>query len=560
MPRMTVGQAVVKMLEEERIPYLFGLVGSSFLDVLDALYDNKKVQYISVRHEQAAAHMADGFARASGLPGAVIATNGPGVVNLVPGIAAAYLAHSPVVALCSTGMSAHLHRNSFQEVDQVSLFRPITKLAVPVNRPDRLPDLLRHALRVAMSGKPGPAMIDIPRDLLNRQEIELDVIAPDEYRPAQRLEGDRALIWKAAELLRRSQRPVLVAGGGVGTSEATGEVVALAEHLAAPVVTSFGRLDVVPHSHSQYVGQLGRNGAPEASQSVATADVILAIGTRLGHMTSFYDHRFIRKEAKLIQIEIDQTEIGRAFPVAVGIVGDAKKVMAALHEELRPYRLSASDRERRLGEIRALRATRSARLEEEGNEKAVPLKIRRVYYELRRALPPDAAVVLDAGLACSDGYDRLTFERARSFYAPLDYAGLGFSLPAAMGVKLAMPSRPVVSIAGDGGFLMNSQELETAVRHRIPVVAIVMNNNCWGSEKAYQKYFYHERYIGADITNPPLDAYARLFGANGYRAEAPDQLGDMLRDALESGMPAVIEVPVDPKDLPVPGRAGDAVR
>lgn len=559
MGRVTVGQAIIRILEEEKVPYLFGLVGSSFLDVLDALYDTKRVQYISVRHEQAGAYMADGFARASGLPGAVIATNGPGVVSLVPGITCAYMAHSPVVAICSTGMSSHLYRGSFQEVDQVSLLRPITKFVAPVNRPDRVPDILRHALRLATSGKQGPTAIDIPRDILNRQEVDAEFPPSEEYRPPQRVEGDSALVSRSVEVLLQAKTPVIIAGGGVGYSEATEALLAVAEHLAAPIVSSFARLDVVPHHHSQYIGQLGRSGSPEAATMVQRADVILAIGTRLSHMTTFYDNRFIQRSARIVQIELDQQEIGRHFPVTVGIQGDAKKVLLALLTALRGHQVVAEVRERRLREARELKQLRQQRLDQEGTAATMPLKPRRAYHELRKAIPGDAAVVLDAGLACADGYDRLVFRRPRSFFAPLDYGGVGWSFPAALGVKLALPKRPVISIGGDGGFLMNSQELETAMRHNIPVVAIVMNNNCWGSEKAYQKYFYQERYIGSDISNPPLDQYARLFGARGYLVDAPDQLGDMLKDALQSGQPCVIELPIDPEELPVPGRAADAV-
>ena len=292
--RLKAGEAVIELLRQEGVSQIFGIVGSSFLDILDPLYDRDDIQFIGVRHEQGAALMADGYSRISGAPSVCLATNGPGVLNLTYGIAAAYVAHSPVVVLAPSASRDHQHRGSTQEFDQVSLFRPITKAAFQINKIERLPDALRHAFRVATSGKMGPVLLDIPRDLLPGGEVELDLLSPNTYRSGQtRARGDRNLIERAASLLVSAQRPVLLAGGGVQWSNAGEEVALMADLLGAAIVTSYGRADAVPSDHPYFLGHLGRLGSVEGIEAVRQADLIVAVGTRLSQSTTFYDNRFI---------------------------------------------------------------------------------------------------------------------------------------------------------------------------------------------------------------------------------------------------------------------------
>jgi acetolactate synthase-1/2/3 large subunit/sulfoacetaldehyde acetyltransferase len=548
---MGAGRAVVEILEAEGVRHVFGIVGATFLDVLDVLYDDKRVEYVNVRHEQGAAFMADGLARVTGAPAVCLVTSGPGATNLLTGIAGAYLAHSPVVALVGGPSLEHHGRDAFQELDLVAMFRPVTKLAIQVTQPDRIPDALRHALRCATTGRQGPVLVEIPRDVLGGRVREGDPVEPARYRPVQPAPPHPEAIREAARRLRQAERPLLLVGGGVTWAGASDLAVGLSARHAVPMITAYGRNDAVPNDDPLYVGPLGRAGSPEAAAACRRADLLLVVGSRLGHFTTFYDARYVQPGTVIVQIDIDPRDIGRTYPVAVGIQADAREALAALLAALAGSpAFRAPDAWRR--EAEELRARRRARLAAEAGLDARPVKPQRVYAELRRVLPPDTIVTLDAGAAPAYGYDRLAFSRPRTFLTPLDLGGLGFALPAALGAKLGRPEAPVLAIHGDGGFLMNAQELETAVRHGIAAVTLVLNNGCWGSEKAYQRHFYGGRYVGADLGNPPYDHFAELFGARGFRVEDPDQIGDVVRDALRGGAPAVVEIPIDPDEFPVP--------
>jgi acetolactate synthase-1/2/3 large subunit/sulfoacetaldehyde acetyltransferase len=551
MDDWTGGRAVVELLKAEGVRHIFGIVGSTFLDVLDRLYDDTSVEYINVRHEQAAAFMADGLARVTDLPGVCLVTSGPGATNLLTGVAAAYVAQSPVVVIVGGIALDHYQKDAFQEYDLVGMFRPVTKQAIQINKSPRIPELLRGALRAAMSGRPGPVFVEIPRDVLSGKLPAAAPLSPGSYRVTHAQPPHPDAVSEAARRLRQAERPLLLVGGGANRARANELVVELSERYGIPMITAYGRNDAVPNTHPWYLGPLGRAGAPEAAAACRRADVIVAIGSRLAQFTTQFDDRYIRAGTALIQVDIEARDIGRYYPVAVGIHADARETCQALLGSL-AREGGPARRESWIQEAETLRAQRQARLASEEALSVTPMKPQRVYAELRRALPPETIVALDAGAAPAYGYDRLSFARPRTFLTPLDLGGLGFAFPEALGAKLGRPDAPVVAIHGDGGYLMNSQEIETAVRHRIGVVTIVMNNNCWGSEKAYQKHFYAGRYIGCDIGNPRYDQFARLFGAAGYYVEHPDQVGDTVKKALSENSPAIIEIPIDPDEFPTP--------
>jgi len=550
MDEWTGGRAVVELLKTEGVRHIFGIVGSTFLDVLDRLYDDSSVEYVNVRHEQAAAFMADGLARVTARPGVCLVTSGPGATNLLTGVAAAHVAHSPVVVLVGGIALDHYHKDAFQEFDLVGMFRPVTKQAIQITKAERIPELVRGALRTALSGRPGPVFVEIPRDVLSGKLPAVSALPPDAYRVTHAQPPHADAVREAARRLRQAERPLLLVGGGASRAGANELVVQLSERHGIPMITAYGRNDAVPNAHPLYLGPLGRAGAPEAAAACRRADLIVAVGSRLAQFTTQFDDRYIRPGTALVQIDLEARDIGRYYPVAVGIHADARETCQALLSALGQD--GPARRQAWLAEAEALRGERQARLAAEAKLAAQPMKPQRVYAELRRVLPPETIVALDAGAAPAYGYDRLSFARPRTFLTPLDLGGLGFAFPVALGAKLGRPEAPAVAIHGDGGYLMNSQELETAVRHNIGVVTIVMNNNCWGSEKAYQKHFYGGRYIGCDIGNPRYDQFARLFGAAGYYVEHPDQVGDAVQKALSESSPAVIEIPIDPDEFPTP--------
>ncbi|HWN91755.1 MAG TPA: thiamine pyrophosphate-binding protein, partial [Verrucomicrobiae bacterium] len=286
MSERSAGRAVVELLKAEQVRYIFGIVGSTFLDVLDALYDDRSVEYINVRHEQAAAFMADGLARVTDVPGVCLVTSGPGATNLLTGVAAAHVAHSPVVVLVGGVDLEHYGKDAFQDYDLVSMFRPVTKLAVQVPTPGRIPEMLRAALRAAMTGRRGPVLVEIPRNVLNDQMLPGEELAAAGYRVTHPLPPHPDAIAEAARLLRQAERPLLLVGGGVTRADASALVVSLAEQHAIPMITAYGRNDAVPNAHPLYVGPLGRAGSAEAAAACRRADLLLVMGSRLGHFTS----------------------------------------------------------------------------------------------------------------------------------------------------------------------------------------------------------------------------------------------------------------------------------
>jgi thiamine pyrophosphate-dependent acetolactate synthase large subunit-like protein len=553
--RIGSGEAIVEILQEENVTHLFGIVGSSFLDILDSLYDRQTIEFVGTRHEQGAALMADGYARVTGKPGVCIATNGPGVLNLTYGVGSAFISHSPVVVLAPSASRDHQNRDSTQEFDQVSLFRPITKAAYAVNKVERLPDALRQAFRIATSGKMGPVLVDIPRDVIAGTSLDLDDLSRNQYRSTQtRMRGDIQLIHQAVSEIKTAKKPVIVAGGGINWSLGANEVTELAELTGSAIVTSYGRADAVPNSHPNFLGHLGRLGAPEAIDAIQNSDLIIAAGTRLSQSTTFYDNRFIPAGVKIIQIELDPKEIGRNYPITVGIEGDVKSV---LNEIIDLMKKDGPLNRTWANEVQQAHMLRIERLNSEGNISTYPMKPQRIYAELRKVMPHDAIIALDAGLAPNFGQDRLDFNTPRSLISPLDLGGLGFSFPTAIGAAFGAPDKHVVNFNGDGGFLFNAQEFETAVRYNQKLITVVMNNDCWGSEKAYQKYAFNERYVGADTINPRYDKYAELFGGTGFYVDKIEDIATTFRKALDVNGPSIIEIPIDPDEMPRPARLAE---
>lgn len=547
MPKMNAGTAIVECLRKEGVRYAFGIIGSSYLEILDAFHDPDDIEFVSVRHELAAAHMADAYARVTNGIGVCLAQGGPGASNLVTGVALAKLAYSPVLAIAGATMTNHDQRDSFQEIDQLSLFKPITKAVNRISRADRAAELTQQSIRTAMSGQRGPVFLEVPRDILSH-EHEHQILEPENYRAISNCAPNPAAAKKAVEMLRGAKSPLIVAGSGVKWSRASKQLLQLAETLNIPFVTSNGNRDLVPNDHPLFFGQLGPRGSTLAQELAQKADVIFALGTRLSFTTGFFNYTFINKNAKLIHSDIEPREIGRLYPVSLGIVGSAGEVIdACLVEAKKQQAVAAIDewhnwtRQRRHEWVNAR--------EDAIKEPEVPVRTPRFYAELRKAVPKNIHVTVDAGYWGNMATDAFNHFECPSLFTPMEYGCLGFSFPAALGVKFAKPDAPVISINGDGGFAMNMQDLETAVRCKLNPVILVLNNFSWGVEKSYQKDFFDKRYVGANIGNPRFDKLAESFGCYGIRVERASEIGEAVKTALKKNLPTVIDVIVDHEEI-----------
>ena len=545
--QMSGGQAAVAALEAEETSHVFGLIGSATMEMFDALYDSS-INMIGVHDERTGTHMADGFARASGKAGVVLAgQNGPGATNLVTGLSQAKAAYSPVISIAGMLAQGHIYRDAFQEVDQQALFGPVTKKTWTAPSADRVPELFREAFRTALSPRQGPVQLNLPRDVLAAQAEYEPLQKPQAYRNQSVPGGHPDAIGAAATLLSDAKQPVIVAGGGIKTTGGYKAACALAETLNCPMVTSPGHGDAIPFGHPLNAGQMGPRGNPVASRLVKEADVVLALGTRLGFNSTFYSYDNINRDAKIIQVELEPTAIGRFFPVEIGIWADAPTAAMQLTDAVE------TGQDRAIADAWAadFQAERQAYLAKRDADavETHPTQPSGLFKTLRGVLPQDAAITMDAGTLCLQATDALNYWTPKSLFTPLDFGLVGFSFACGLGIKCAQPERPVVSLMGDGGFGMTVSELSTAVDHGLNTVTVVMNNGCWGAEKAYQRDFFNGRYIGADISSPPFDKLAELYGAKGYKAERLDEVAPAIEAALACGKPAVVDVSVDPAAL-----------
>ncbi len=543
------GQAVVEALKNENVRHVFGLIGSATMEVFDGLYEANSIRFIGVHDERTGTHMADGYARASGGPGVIVAgQNGPGATNLLTGLAQASAAYSPVVAIAGALSSGHVYRDAFQEVDQHAALSPVTKSSVTVPSVGRIPELFQAGFRTALTPRRGPVLLNLPRDVQSAKAVFPEPPAPETYRVQFAPAAPAAAVAQAAQMLLDAERPVIVAGGGIKNGGGAAQAIALAEMLDAPIAMSPGHGDAIPFGHPLNAGQMGPRGNPVASRLVNEADVILALGTRLGFNSTFYSYDNINRDAAIVQVEIEPTEIGRHFPVALGIWADAPTVADQLAEAVRS---AAAIREASdwTAQFQAERRAFLARRDAEAVMDEAPIQPSGLFRAFRRVLPRDAAIVLDAGTMTLQATDALEYWEPPCLFTPLDFGLVGFSFACGLGVKAAQPDRPVVSFAGDGGFGMQVSELSTAVDAGLNTVSIVMNNGCWGAEKAYQRDFFGGRYIGADVSSPPFDELARLYGAVGYRVERLSEVEDAVAAALDADAPAVVDIKVDPDAL-----------
>lgn len=540
MTRMTPSEAFVETLVAHGVTDVFGIVGSAYMDALD-IFPAAGIRFISVQHEQGAGHMADGYSRVSGRQGVCIAQNGPGITNFVTSIAAAYWAHSPVVCITPETGSATLGLGGFQETEQLPFFEKITKYQAHVNRPDRLAEFTGRCFDLALTER-GPTQLNIPRDFFYG---DIDVEIPKPIR-VERPAGGPGSLDAAAEALASAKFPVIVSGGGVIMSDGVKECVALAEHLSAPVVNSYLHNDSFPASHDLWCGPLGYQGSKAAMKLIAQADVVLALGTRLGPFGTLPQHgiEYWPKNAKIIQVDSDHRMLGLVKEISVGVLGDAKGAASEILNRLQTSNQELAchgNRDQRLAEIRKQKDEWESELNTWGQDEGTPIAPRRLLRELEKAMPKDAVIATDIGNICSVSNSYLRFEAPNSFMAAMSFGNCGYAFPTAMGAKVAAPDRPSVAYVGDGAWGMSLLETLTAVREDIPVTAVVFNNGQWGAEKKNQVDFYADRYVGTNLVNPSFAEIARSMGANGIKVEHPDQVGDALIEATQSSKCTIVE-------------------
>lgn len=544
MARSSCGRAAVEALRAAGVTKVFGLMGSSTLEMYDALYDAKDMAYVGVRHENCGAHMADAYARVTQTPGLFVCGQaGPGSVNMMLGLAAAKMAYSPLVAITGLPATEHLGRDAFQEIDQHTAFLPVTKRVLTVPRPERIPEFILEAFRIANSGRRGPVVVMIPRDLFNH---EIDVEPPGALPHMTGGAVDRHVVQRVCDMVMQAKRPLIHAGAGIKWSRGTPSLVALSEKLQLPITTSAGHGDVAPNDHPLYAGTVGARGNPVATALMREADLILALGTRLGFNTTRFQRDSFGPDVRIVQVDIDPIAVGRYFPVAVGIVGDAAAVAAALCETAAPVPSAGAPWRARNEKFVAERRTLLQQREESGRRSGTPLHPDVIYAELRQVAPRDALFTLDAGTTGLQATDQLHYSVTPALLTPLDCASIGFSYAAGLGAKVAAPRRTVISLMGDGGFGMTMGEMATAVMHAIPTIAIVMDNGAWGSEIAYQRDYFNRRYIGAHVLSPRFDEVMKLTGGVGYAVSERGETADAVRQAMKDGKPAVIHAKIDP--------------
>ena len=529
-------QILIEGLKEQGVDIIFGYPGGVVLPIYDELYDSD-IRHILVRHEQAAIHAADGYARASGKTGVCLATSGPGACNLVTGLATAYMDSIPVVALTGQVPTMLLGNDAFQESDITGITMPVTKHNYLVQDVRDLKRIIREAFFIAGTGRKGPVLIDIPKDVSTTKIIDED--GPDQqirlrgYKPTYQGHGKQ--IQKAIEALNAAQRPIIYAGGGVISSNASIELVELAERMGIPIATTLMGLGCIPADHPLNLGMLGMHGTEYANYAITESDLLFSIGVRFddrvtGNLATFAPN------AKIIHIDIDPAEIGKNKPVDVPIVGDAKIILTELLKKIQagPPHPEWSEK------VQAWKVTHPLRFKEDGQ-----LRPQMVIRKLAEILGPRGVIVSEVGQNQMWTAQYFRFSRPRQWISSGGLGTMGYGFPAAMGAQYACPDEPVVVIAGDGSFQMNIQELGTIAQYQIPVKVVILNNRFLGMVRQWQELFYERRYSYTEL--PEVD-FAKIAQAYGIGAETVTKVGEVetaLRRALDHAGPYLLDIRVE---------------
>lgn len=549
---MTGAQAIIASLEAEGVDTIFGYPGGQAIKIYDALYDSKKIHHVLARHEQGAAHMADGYARATGKVGVVLVTSGPGATNTVTGIATAYMDSVPMVIITGQVTRGVIGTDAFQEADIVGITMPVVKHSFLLQSTDDLTKTFREAFYIASTGRPGPVLIDVPSDLSGSEMVfhYPDSVSIPSYRPTYK--GNARQVRQAVQLIQGSTRPLIYAGGGIVASHACAELTELAERISAPVVTSLMGKGAIRCSNPLNLGPVGMHGSKYANMAVTECDLLIAVGARFsdrvtGKVSEFAPH------AKVIHIDIDPAEIGKIIDPAVPIVGDARVVLAAINERLAKVDAKPVG-EAWTQEVFSWRERWPFYTDE---FKDYPDKIAPevVLHELSEKLDPEASVVTtEVGQHQMWAHQQIHREHARTFISSGGLGTMGFGFPAAIGAKIGCPEDQVVCIAGDGSFQMNTQEMATAAINGVAVKVLVIDNRALGMVHQWQRLFYHERYSFTELAaNPDFVKLADAYGWQARRIEDPAEVDAALDEMLAADGPYLLDVaiPVDQTVYPM---------
>ncbi|WP_406536655.1 acetolactate synthase large subunit [Methanobrevibacter sp.] len=539
---MRGGEAIIESLKNMGVKTIFGYPGGQTIPFYDMLYD-ADMDHILVRHEQCAAHAADGYARASGKVGVCVATSGPGATNLVTGIATAYMDSSPIIAITGQVPTHLIGNDAFQEADIIGITMPIVKHSYQPKDPDLIPSMIKSSFEIAASGRPGPILIDVPKEVQEGELTKFDdsLIATPGYNPTTK--GNIRQIKKARDLIKQAKRPIILAGAGVIISNACCELKKLADTINAPVMTSLLGKGAIDETDDLALGMLGMHGRKVSNDSVNEADLLIAIGVRFSDRTTGRLDSFV-PDTKVIHIDIDPAEIGKNVPVDLPIVGDARNVLASLNKLLDGYNAS-DDVNKWTDMIKQRKRDLLPRVTYDD----VPLKPQSVIKEIAEVLTPESILTTDVGqnqMWAAHFYDT---QKPRKFISSGGLGTMGFGFPSAIGAKVACPDDPVVSINGDGGFLMVCQELATVREYDIPVIAVVLENRTLGMVYQWQSLLYDNRHSQTLIGNSPdFVKLAESFGVNAVRVTKPGETKEALAKAIKDNEPILLNVVIDSEE------------
>jgi acetolactate synthase-1/2/3 large subunit len=541
MVRLSGSQIVVESLRREKVDVIFGFPGGAIMPVYDSLFDSD-IRHILARHEQSAAHMADGYARVSGKIGVCMATSGPGATNLVTGIANAFMDSSPIAAITGQVATPFIGKDAFQEADIIGISTPITKYNFQPRKTSEIPTAIKKAFEIAMRGRPGPVLIDLPKDVqTNSAEVEfpkkVEILGHKLKKEPHLLQVD-----KAAKMLLNAERPMIMAGGGVNISNANKVLLRIAELLVSPVITTLMGKGSFPEDHPLSLGLIGMHGKAAANKLVLESDVLLAVGVRFSDRSTGNVEEFA-KDTKIIQIDIDPSEIGKNKLIDLPIVGDVNITLRELQKALVKKIVK---KKKTVWQMRMKEVKESFNNRTDSKNDLIPANILK---KLREILPTDAIIATEVGQNQMWAALYFTSLKPRTFLTSGGLGTMGFGFPAAIGAKVAKPDVPVIDIAGDGSFRMTENSLATSVSEKIPVIVVILNNSVLGMVAQWQRMFYNRRYSATKLGNiPDFKKLTESYGAQGFCISSIKEFEKVIKSALRDDITTVIDIPISSEE------------